>query len=98
MAQKFDESEANALKTKLNNEFNQVKHELENMTKTVEDVRSWWSGGSEEAFITHFKNTKKKVNKALTDCTEMYEKLVNEIVKAKQEQENSLKNSINKLG
>ena len=83
--QKFDFNEANNLKTKLEKEMSKVEADLNQMANMVEGVRSWWSGGSETAFIENFKGTKAKIVKSLNDCIADYKKLVEQIAKAKQE-------------
>lgn len=83
--QRFDFNEANALKNKLSSEANKLEGDLKNMMQQVEGVRNWWSGGSEEAFINNFKQTKDKIVKSLNECIADYQKLVDQISKAKQE-------------
>lgn len=83
--QKFDFNEANTLKTKLSTEVGKVEADLKNMMTMVEGVRAWWSGGSEEAFIQNFRGTKDKIVKSLNECIADYQRLVDQISKAKQD-------------
>jgi uncharacterized protein YukE len=83
--QKFDFAEANALKTKLSNEARKIEADLTKMTTQVEDIRKWWAGGSEEAFIQNFKDTKVKIVKSLNECIGNYQKLIDQVSKAKQD-------------
>lgn len=88
--QKFDFNEANQLKTTLEREMGKVEADLKQMMTRVEGVRSWWSGGSEEAFIQNFKETKDKIVKSLNECLANYKTLVDQISTAKQESDAAL--------
>lgn len=83
--QKFDFNEANQLKTKLKTEINKIEADLKQMMTNVEGVRAWWSGGSEEAFIQNFRGTKDKIVKSLNECIAEYQRLIDQISKAKQD-------------
>jgi uncharacterized protein YukE len=93
--QKFDFEKANALKTKLNQEQQKLENDLKGMVRQVEDVRQWWSGGSEEAFINNFKATKEKIVKSLSECIAGYNKLVDQVAKAKQDSDADLARQLN---
>lgn len=84
-SQKFDFNEANQLKTRLSSEVSKLESDLKNMMRMVEGVRSWWSGGSEEAFIQNFRGTRDRIVKSLNDCMSEYQRLIDQISRAKQE-------------
>ncbi len=94
--QKFDFNEANQLKSKLSSEINKVEADLKQMMTMVEGVKAWWSGGSEEAFINNFRQTKDKIVKSLNECIADYQKLVDQISKAKQEADADIARQLNR--
>lgn len=83
--QRFDFDQATQLKVKLNAEADKLETELNQMMSQVEGVKEWWSGGSEIAFINNFKSTKEKIVKSLNECIDNYNKLVDQIAKAKRD-------------
>ena len=94
--QKFDFNEANQLKSKLSSEINKVESDLKQMMTMVEGVKAWWSGGSEDAFIQNFRQTKDKIVKSLNECIADYQKLVDQISKAKQEADADIARQLNR--
>ncbi|MFP4697782.1 MAG: WXG100 family type VII secretion target [Eubacteriales bacterium] len=83
--QKFDFGEADALKTKLGQGISQIEDDLKQMMGQVEGVKSWWAGGSEDAFIDNFRGTKDHIVKSLNEYLEDYNRLIESIKKAKSE-------------
>jgi uncharacterized protein YukE len=94
--QKFNFSEASNLKGKLSTEVNNVETQLKQMMRMVEGVTSWWSGGSEKAFIENFRSTKDNIVTSLNKCIQDYKTLVDQIIAAKQESDTSIANQLNK--
>lgn len=92
--QKFDFGQADALKSKLKSEISKIESDLKNMAKQVEGVKSWWSGGSEDAFIGNFNTTKDQVVKSLNIWVEDYQKLIESIKQNKIESEQYLANQL----
>lgn len=94
--QKFDFGRADQLKNKLQNDVDRIGEELKSMMKDVEGVKEWWSGGSEDAFIRNFRDTKDKINKSLNDVIADYKKLIEQIKNIKKDQDADLANQLNK--
>jgi len=92
--QKFDFGRAEQLKSKLQSDVDKISQELQSMMKDVEGVKDWWSGGSEEAFIGNFKDTKDKINKSLNDVIADYKKLIGQIVDIKKQQDLDMANQL----
>lgn len=88
--QKFDFGEAERLKNTLKNEAQRLEESLNQTLRRVESVRSWWSGGSEEAFIENFRNTKNKIVQSLNQCIEEYNVLIQKIAEAKRDSDASI--------
>lgn len=94
--QKFDFGRADQLKNKLKNDVDRIGQELKSMMKDVEGVKEWWSGGSEDAFINNFKDTKDKINKSLNEVIADYQKLIDQIKTIKKDQDDDLARQLNK--
>ncbi|GHU50695.1 hypothetical protein AGMMS49975_02240 [Clostridia bacterium] len=92
--QQFDFSKATELQGKLKNEISSITDTLNKTQTMVEGVREWWKGGSEEAFIKNFENTKKDVIKGLDKWLAEYQKLIKDVAKTKEEQDNALKKAL----
>ena len=90
----FDELQADTLKVNLTKCIGSVNSSLDKMGTEVSNIKSWWKGGSEQGFIDNFNNTKKDIQKALTDCSEEYKKLVDKIKSIKRESEASIKKQL----
>lgn len=89
-AQRFDFDQANSLNGKLKSGATNLENELKRMMKDVEGVTNWWSGGSEQAFIQNFRTTKDKITTSLNQCLADYQKLVNDISKAKSDSDKAI--------
>ncbi|GGG02769.1 hypothetical protein [Paenibacillus aceti] len=92
--QKFDFQQAEALKTKLQSEIGKIDADLKRMATMVEGVKSWWSGGSEEAFIANFQTTKTQVSQSLNKWIEEYKVLIGKIAEIKQQSDADLANQL----
>lgn len=92
--QRFDFNQAESLKNTLQNEANKLSEDLNRMMQKVEGVRNWWQGGSEEAFIENFRNTKEQIVRSLNQVIEDYKMLIEKIKQAKQEAESSIAQQI----
>lgn len=88
--QRFDFAEAERLKNTLKQEAQRLEADLRQLMGKVEGVRSWWSGGSEEAFIDHFRRTKDQIVASLNQVIEDYSVLIQKIADAKQQSDASL--------
>ncbi|GGH11044.1 WXG100 family type VII secretion target [Paenibacillus segetis] len=88
--QKFDFNQAEQLKTKLQSEISKIEADLKRMTAQVEGVKSWWSGGSEEAFIGNFTTTKNQVVSSLNKWIEDYKILIGQIADIKRDSDADL--------
>jgi uncharacterized protein YukE len=93
--QKFDFDQAKTLESKLMGEVGKIENTLNQTSKMVAGVRSWWTGGSEEGFINNFENTKKDVVKGLSQWLEEYKALIAKVAATKTEQDAALKNALN---
>jgi uncharacterized protein YukE len=94
--QRFDTERANSLKGDLGNGQRNIERELDNMKKKIGEIREWWSGGSEEAFITKFDTTCTKIRKSLQECITGYVSLVNQITDAKLKADEEIANQLKK--
>lgn len=94
--QKFDFQQAEALKTKLQSEIVRIEGDLKRMTTMVEGVKSWWSGGSEDAFINNFRSTKDQVVTSLNKWIEEYKQLIQQISTIKAESDADLARQLNR--
>ncbi|WP_410771625.1 hypothetical protein [Fontibacillus sp. BL9] len=88
--QKFDFDQAEGLKTKLQSEIGKIEADLKRMTTMVEGCKSWWSGGSEEAFISNFQTTKAQVVTSLNKWIEDYKTLIGQIADVKRQSDADL--------
>ncbi|MGF7046940.1 uncharacterized protein YukE [Paenibacillus sp. DS2015] len=96
ITQKFDFGEADKLKGKLGSEISKIESDLNNMAKQVAGVTSWWSGGSEVAFIENFEKTKKQVVSGLNEWLTDYKLLIDAVKKNKEESDTFLANQLRK--
>ncbi|WMT42046.1 hypothetical protein RE628_06310 [Paenibacillus sp. D2_2] len=92
--QKFDFDQAKNLESKLQSEISKIEADLKKMATMVEGVRSWWSGGSEEAFISNFQTTKGEVVKSLNAWADDYKRLIQKIAEIKQQSDADLANQL----
>ncbi|GIO85887.1 hypothetical protein J25TS5_28190 [Paenibacillus faecis] len=88
--QKFDFDQAEGLKNKLQSEIAKIESDLKRMATMVEGVKSWWSGGSEEAFIANFQTTKGQVVTSLNKWIEDYKQLIGQIAEVKRQSDADL--------
>ena len=88
--QKFDFEQAKALQQKLKGRIETVDGMLNKMQTTVNGVRAWWKGGSEEGFIRNFETTRKQIRKGLQEWLRDYEKLTKDIATAQRKSEDDL--------
>jgi uncharacterized protein YukE len=94
--QTFDFGRASELRSQIKGKINDIDTTLNQIQTTVEGCREWWKGGSEEGFITNFKNTKTKIRKGLQDWLNEYEKLMKDVEKAKQDSDAALASALKK--
>ena len=88
---KFDFQEAKNLETKLGRELEGIKATLDNSKRSVEGVREWWKGGSEEGFIDNFESTKNEVNALLRKWLDGYKQRMQEVARIKRQQDDELR-------
>jgi uncharacterized protein YukE len=93
----FHTQKAQDLAKALAAEISSIEDTLNKIKTTKVDTTSeWWKGESQKAFVGNFDRTKKDVVKGLKQWLEEYKKLMNDVVKAKEEQEKALKAALSK--
>lgn len=92
--QNFDFDKAAALRTQLKNKIEVIDQSLDDIQNTVNGVREWWTGGSEEGFIKNFTKTKEKIRKGLQEWLKDYENLMKEVEKEKAKADDELKKAL----
>lgn len=94
--QRFDFNQANNFKSQLEQEGSKIEADLTRMVSKVEGIRAWWSGGSEEAFIENFKQTKTKIVTSLNEVIGNYKTLVDSISTAKSDSDADIARQLRK--
>ena len=87
---RFDFQEAKNLEAKLDRELEGIKATLSNSKRSVEGVREWWKGGSEEGFIDNFEKTKNEVTALLQKWLDTYKERVQQVSTIKRQQDDEL--------
>ena len=93
--QKFDFDKAKKFENTLSKEIDAIVKTLNGIKEEVDGVRSWWKGGSEEAFIQNFERIKADLEKGLQQWLEEYQKLIEIVGWKKIEQGVSLLDMLN---